>query len=572
MASQLTSSDLRPIVAERRTVPWRSYSTWCLLAIGIAALVLRVFVAYVQHISYDGWWHVWIATQDRWKIAVAEYRANAHPPLFYLILRVLHVFGSNQWIYRTATIVPGALATLLVGLIVRRLTHNAVVASLTALALGSSRNAIEISTDLRTYSLCICLVLLAFYFYVDLLSSKNLRANLRSLLGFSVCTTLAIASEYYAVFFFISCLLTIAALALMSAPYRRALGTQTLKSKWAVLAALALPLLVLQYLYRTHIKLQPSSGYGHISEYYWDSSSHESALAFLVRNGQSVWNTFTVFPVHNQWLFLACVIGVITLAVIAVIWASKNGFEARVRVMAPTLILMTLLLQIMAFSLARKYPFGGLMRQQSIIMPFIFVTTGVVCCVVLLRVPQMLRNVLLVAVGAALMVNFRLAWREISWPGWDEGQAQFDNFVAHAGNTDGVILDQFDLIIYYAHMYDWHWKFDKRVTGPTRFDTYLLSNSTGRQKQVVRTKDWWNFQFSNPKFYSDISAVLHSTSIHHLAVFCNLQGVDQFAPAARQKLFNDVDIYSHTAGLSVDTLATYGGEVTAAFSLNKPAQ
>ena len=57
-----------------------------LLLLGIALLgaIPRLYLGATQFIEYDGYWHVFIATQDDWQQFRWEYNANFHPPLFYL--------------------------------------------------------------------------------------------------------------------------------------------------------------------------------------------------------------------------------------------------------------------------------------------------------------------------------------------------------------------------------------------------------------------------------------------------------------------------------------------------------
>jgi len=59
-----------------------------LLGITILCLIPRLILGASQYIEYDGYWHVWIAHQLQWGNFVKEYQANAHPPLYFLLLRL----------------------------------------------------------------------------------------------------------------------------------------------------------------------------------------------------------------------------------------------------------------------------------------------------------------------------------------------------------------------------------------------------------------------------------------------------------------------------------------------------
>ena len=62
----------------------------------LLALVPRLIFGASQYIEYDGYWHVWIAQQDRWANFIREYKANAHPPLYFLLLRYTAWLGTTN--------------------------------------------------------------------------------------------------------------------------------------------------------------------------------------------------------------------------------------------------------------------------------------------------------------------------------------------------------------------------------------------------------------------------------------------------------------------------------------------
>jgi hypothetical protein len=84
---------------------------WVLVVISIASLIPRLVLGVSQYISYDGCWHIFIATQDRWKFFWVEILDNAHPPLFYFLLRFVTRLGHSHLIYRAIGISAGVGAT-----------------------------------------------------------------------------------------------------------------------------------------------------------------------------------------------------------------------------------------------------------------------------------------------------------------------------------------------------------------------------------------------------------------------------------------------------------------------------
>ena len=52
-----------------------------LVLIALISAVPRLLLGASQFIEYDGYWHVFIAQQDRWSNFWEDIRVNAHPPL-----------------------------------------------------------------------------------------------------------------------------------------------------------------------------------------------------------------------------------------------------------------------------------------------------------------------------------------------------------------------------------------------------------------------------------------------------------------------------------------------------------
>ena len=92
-----------------------------LLAVAVTSLVPVLTLAWSQFLSYDGYWHVFIATQNRWRIFVSEWKADAHPPLFYLLLRLCAKVSRSRLAYRIPSVVPGVAGVYVLGLVARRL-------------------------------------------------------------------------------------------------------------------------------------------------------------------------------------------------------------------------------------------------------------------------------------------------------------------------------------------------------------------------------------------------------------------------------------------------------------------
>jgi hypothetical protein len=110
---------------------------YLLLTITVASLVPRLVLGSSQFIHYDGYWHVFTATQDRWALFLSEWQIDAHPPLYYLLLRIVGKMGHSHLVYRSLSIIPGVGSVYVIGLIAGKLCRSTTVALLTGSPLQS---------------------------------------------------------------------------------------------------------------------------------------------------------------------------------------------------------------------------------------------------------------------------------------------------------------------------------------------------------------------------------------------------------------------------------------------------
>jgi uncharacterized membrane protein len=142
------------------------------------------------------------------------------------------------------------------------------VALLTAEAYGFSLTMIGINIDVRSYPLALMFVIAAFYHLVDFLSGKYDRSANRSLVLFGFFTGLAIATEYYAVFFLVACLGILSLLCVTDSAFRESFQKWAARNWYTPVIAFGLPFGVITYFFQTHFKYHHSIAYNHIREFY----------------------------------------------------------------------------------------------------------------------------------------------------------------------------------------------------------------------------------------------------------------------------------------------------------------
>ena len=98
-----------------------------LAVIALIAAVPMLHMGIHDRIDYDGWWHVFIAREAPWSSFWADVYRNAHPPLFYLLLRPMTWLGSGRLVYRALSIAAAVVATYVVGRIATRVFRTPAV-------------------------------------------------------------------------------------------------------------------------------------------------------------------------------------------------------------------------------------------------------------------------------------------------------------------------------------------------------------------------------------------------------------------------------------------------------------
>src|SRR5262245_25359132 len=75
----------------------------CAAAPLLSAVVL-FYLGSRERLGYDSFWHVFVARQDNWSQFWFEVADNAHPPLFYLVLKAATLIGRGLLVYRLPSI------------------------------------------------------------------------------------------------------------------------------------------------------------------------------------------------------------------------------------------------------------------------------------------------------------------------------------------------------------------------------------------------------------------------------------------------------------------------------------
>src|SRR5207248_7246290 len=154
-----------------------------------------------------------------------------------------------------------------------------------------SESAILISLEVRSYMLCALFVLLAFYFYLDIVRIEPGQSDRVSRIGFSISLCLAVLSHYSASFFLLACLGAPLCLAVLNGDYRGRLFV-FMRTRWLANFLTILPVAAIGlalYLFQGWTFATPLA---YLAQVYFDPAGPESRTAFLLRNLQNTFNLF----------------------------------------------------------------------------------------------------------------------------------------------------------------------------------------------------------------------------------------------------------------------------------------
>jgi hypothetical protein len=524
-----------------------------LLAIVLLSAIPRLYLGATQFVEYDGYWHVFVAQQDRWANFVWDWRQVVHPPLYFFLLRETLWIGKSDLAYRAISLLAGLVSIVVLGRIASKMMRSAMTPALAALAYGLAMPAIITSCEVRAYMLCTLFLLISYTFFLDMIGREEPGGSVKGRIMFVVSAMLACATEYYAAFFVVA----VFALSVLVPVLRRSVP---LWKAWAWEAATYVPVFgVMVYLYAYHVSTHAVLQQ-HLLPFYYRSTGPEPLGEFLLRNLQSTFDMFSPWPAPGRTVFLI-IAAALVAAVCGTLWLLRRLWEPRNLAAAATVVVTTLiLLEIIVASLKRVYPFGGFLRQQSLLIPFLFL-----CALI---IPDRLTAALARRAGYALAAVFAAA---ILWVSYRE----FDAFpkVQEALMTDNmqrynhlvpepaaVYVDQYNLITFFFHHDDWEWKFVETSSSRAGIDIYRLSRGA-RHMLLFRDKDRWLIDPLDAGLYEDLAAFMRTKALPSITLFrvAQEQGAREAAELRADR--KQIGELATASGLCVDKLDLHDYDV-----------
>jgi len=505
-----------------------------LLLISLVGLVIRVEVGRKTFISFDEWQHLFMASSARWSDLSFELQTNAHPPLFFLLLRYVVKLG-DVGLYRLISVASGTASIIVVGLIARKVIDSAILQLVCAAAFALSADAISISVEIRSYQLTVFITLLAFLSWLGMFPGTDGKISTRSCIALAVCSSLAVSCHYSAVFFLVPCLLILPLSGL----------------RWPVVAALFVPCAVFAVEYFVHAGAQPLQGY--LFDFYFGQTPNESATSFIARNSQNFFNLFSPVEIRSETVFLFISLLICGLVAWVLIKRRKKSI--------PILFASSIVLELLAAALARKYPFGGMLRHQYIAGPFLLIATFVI----LDALPNLRYVIPILALTASIANAIVEVPKLIFYPGVVLLKPEFDAWHSAFPNARAVYVDHWGVIGYFIHTSDQARSFIRRIPDHAVIDEYRTPD--GVDIFYDKTRDI--LDLSDPSVYRSFAACLRGSGIKELTLFFYSPGdkpIDQ-APENQEAAIAQ---RAAQQGLIATKVIVGKTSIAAAFKLKEP--
>jgi hypothetical protein len=474
-------------------------------------LVPRLFDASIRPIGYNGFWHVFIARNLE-----REWRNLPHPPLFLVLLRAADALSHSTLAYRSVSLIAGISVVYLFGRLLLKLRARPAVAVLGALAVAFSGNAINLSNEVQSYSLCLLFLLASFSAYLDLADTGR-PPSWRSRAAFAVFASLALASHYLTGLYLLVCALALPIAAAVRRDDRRALRSAIPRRWRADLLTLLPPVLVGSLLYEFQAKkfVQPLN---ELPGFYFEPGS-ETRIAFLSRNLHNTFNLFAPFALQRA-LFTLPLMAAFVAVVLAAAITERDGESGSPKRLLPALFLALLFPVGMILGVLGRYPFGGAMRQQVLFLVFGLLAFFVAFDRLLRAVRASAARTALVLIGAgAIALNFARELDALEHPAPEAFLPRIEAFSKEFPRWRVVHVDQFNLVGLFIKFHDWSWRFVGRERANHFIERYELTRG-GQKRKLVAYRDWWNFDLESGAFYRELATAISEDRDPCDSLFC----------------------------------------------------
>lgn len=499
---------------EVRTEPSPGRLRLVLAVVSIGAGVLMLYFGAVSRIEYDGWWHVFIARVSYWPAFWREVNSNAHPPLYFLLLKLAsYSLGSSRLAYRAVSILSGVASVYLVGLIAARVIRNRTVVVLATLAFATSTVTVVMANEVRSYMLAGMFLLVSVALLLDLVGRSSNRVRSRVL--FSLALTLAVLS-HYSILFVLPIFLVMPVVLMVGFPGEGRRDTEAWKRILpGHLIMLVIPFAVGAAEYFFHIrKFHGTTALSYLNRFFFDPG--EPLWTYLFRVSVDEIDLFVPLDlVRFPPLFQILAVAVVLAGFVALAAVLRRDGDAVAAVVPITAVLLTC--GLMAASVIGRYPFGGTLRHQYVVYPLAVISVFLLVDRWVGRCSSRPRRV--VALGFVMTIlaaSVGAQWTHLDIRRVELAAKGYQRFQREFPDASSIYVDQFSIILFFAHAHEAEWIFDPAFERG-RTDRMLVK--AGDHDFVVYRDRRWQAHLDDPAVFKNLRGTMVQEGLDRMVVY-----------------------------------------------------
>lgn len=454
-----------------------------LAAAVLGALAIQVAHALSYRLGYDETWHVFYGEAPG-RIFWEEVRRDTHPPLSYLVLRGLLALDGHALTARLSSILPAVASLPLFFFLLRRAGLARAVAHLATWGLALSPSYTAVAVQVRSYMLAQLGMLVGLWGLARTTEARRAGNPLGPALALGLGSAAAAFSHYAYVFPLVAAAILLAVFGVCSrtgrARLRCALGRVDVLAGGAVAAVGTAGAFAW---YRWSLPRRPRA---YLPEHF--PRPGEDFLAFTARAVGDEFGLLLPFhPGHGPAaLVLAAALGAALVALaIRLVRRGNHAGRAALVLLAPAVAGMLWIL-----ALAGRYPFGGELRHQAVLLPLGAAAFAVVGDVVWRRLPGPgVRRAAVAAALAALALQAGPGLLERPpddlpvRPRWEDAVAGAEAMRAGAP----IVVSEFGFVPFYGAARARRWTFSRRLGA--RCERFLVESDPRRP--LLRDRASW---------------------------------------------------------------------------------
>lgn len=344
-----------------------------LAAASIALLVALVWRGVEQHISFDESWHIYFATISDYEKLVKEIGRDLHPPTCSILLRPLVEIGPEAIWPRLLSIVPSALQPILWFWLLREVGVHRAICYASVFALCTSHAFLDFAIIVRGYALAQTAAMVAAIATARILTGRGSTKGA----GWFAAVSIAFAcwTEYSTSFALAALAGGLVLIGLVDRDTGRSLLLRAARTvRWPQLTlVIGAWVGVAAFYFATY----GARALPHATE--WFPEPAQSLSDYVVRGLSLNTYYFTPFDPRNSTLGAYGIVAAVGAAFGVGVRIAARGPDLAGKLRGAAILSLPLLVFGMALlGCLHKYPWGGFVRQQLVLVPFLHAALAIV--------------------------------------------------------------------------------------------------------------------------------------------------------------------------------------------------